>query len=140
VYKILMATDGSEHSQKTVIETIKLAKAFEAEVTVIYVIEGNPQIGYDLFAAYRSTEDKIEGAGQKILDKAAQAYRDQGINVATKIEKGHPVNIICEVAEKEKFDLVVLGSRGLGGFKEMLLGSVSNAVAHCIKRNILIVK
>ncbi len=140
MFRILMATDGSEHSQKTTGQTIKLADALKAEVTVLYVIEGNPQIGYDFFAAYRKTEEKIENAGHKILEKAAQAFRDKGIAVTTRMEKGHPSNIICAIADQDKYDLVILGSRGLGGVKEMLLGSVSNAVVHCIKENILIVK
>jgi nucleotide-binding universal stress UspA family protein len=140
MFKILMATDGSEHSLRTISETIRLAEALKAAVTILYVIEGNPQIDYDFFAAYRTTEEEIEKVGKKILEKAAQAFREKEMTVETMIAKGHPANIIRETAEKGNFDLVILGSRGLGGLKELLLGSVSNAVAHSIKANILIVK
>ncbi len=138
--KILLATDGSKHSMKTVEQSVKLARKLEAEVTVLYVIEGNPQIGYDLFAAYKKTEAELEKSAKKVLEKAAQPFQDQGITVNTRLEKGHPADIICEIAEKENFDYVILGSRGLGGIKEMLLGSVSNAVANCIKTSIIIIK
>ncbi len=138
--KILLATDGSEHSMKTVDKSIELARKLEAEVTALYVIEGNPQIGYDLFAAYKTTEDELEKLGKAILEKAAQPFQEQGIAVNTRLEKGHPSEIICGIAEKENFDYVILGSRGLGGVREMLLGSVSNAVAHCIKTSIIIIK
>ena len=138
--KLMLATDGSKHSMKTVDQAIKLASKLGAEVTILYVIEGNPQIGYDLFAAYKKTEAELENKSKKVLDKSAQPFIDKGIPVKTRLEKGHPADIICEIAEKEKFDYVILGSRGLGGIKEMLLGSVSNAVANCIKTNIIIIK
>lgn len=140
MYKILMTTDGSAHSLKTVSATILHAKALKAEVTILYVIEGNPQIGYDLFAAYRKTENEIVSAGRKIVEKVAQEIGKMGINVETRVEKGHPATIICDIADKENFNLIILGSRGLGGLTGMILGSVSNAVAHSAKANVLIVK
>ncbi len=138
--KLMIATDGSKHSMKTIDQSVKLASKLGAEVTILYVIEGNPQIGYDLFAAYKKTEEELENAAKKVLNESSQPFIDKGISVKTRIEKGHPSEIICEIAEKESFDYVILGSRGLGGIKQMLLGSVSNAVANCIKTNIIIIK
>ncbi len=138
--KLLMATDGSKHSQKTIEQSIKLAKKFGTEVTILYVIEVNPQQGYDFFASYRKKEQELIRTGEDVLKKAAKAFEDQGIKVNTRLEKGNPADIICNIADKEDFDLVILGGRGLGKISGVLLGSVSNAVANCLNKNIMIIK
>ncbi len=138
--KILLATDGSKHSTKTIEQSIKLAKKFDAEVTILYVIEVNPQQGYDFFASYKTKEAEMESTAEKILENTANSLREEGIKVNTRLEKGHPADIICEIAENENFELVILGGRGLGKISGMILGSVSNAVANCITKNIMIVK
>ncbi len=138
--KILLATDGSKHSLKTVDKAIHLAKKLGAEVTALYVIEGNPQIGYDLFAAYSKTENELESVAKRVLDNMERNFQEEGVAIKTRLEKGHPSEIICDIAENEGFDYVMLGGRGLGGIRGMLLGSVSTAVANCVKTNIIIIK
>ncbi len=138
--KILLATDGSKHSQNTIEQAQKLAKKFNAEVTILYVIEVNPQQGYDFFASYQKKEQELISAGEEVLQKAAKAFKGEGVEINTRLEKGNPADIICEIAEKENYELVILGGRGLGKISGVLLGSVSNAVANCLKNNLMIVK
>ncbi len=138
--KILLATDGSSHSTKTIEQAAQLAKKFDTEITVMYVIEVNPQLGYDFFASYRKTENELENMGKKVLENVEQTFRDQGIKVKTRLEKGHAADTICEIAKKENYDLVILGGRGLGKVSGLILGSVSNAVANCIEANLMIIK
>lgn len=138
--KILLATDGSKHSAKTIEQAIELSGKLDAEVTILYVIEGNPQMGYDQFSAYRKATANMEAKAKEVLEKTAETFKEKGLKVTTKLEMGHPSEIICKIAEKENFDIIILGSRGLGGITGMLLGSVSNSVAHCAKTNVFIVK
>lgn len=138
--KILMATDGSKHSKKTIEQTIKLAKKFDPEVTILYVIEVNPQQGYDFFASYRAKEEELVSSGENVLKKTAEAFKEQGIIVKTRLEKGNPSDIICDISQKENYDLVIMGGRGLGKISGVLLGSVSNAVVNCLHNNIMIIK
>ena len=56
------------------------------------------------------------------------------------LAKGHPAKIILYTAKAEKVDLVVVGSRGLGGMKGVLLGSVSSAVVQNAKVPVLVSK
>lgn len=137
---ILVAIDGSKQSNKTIGEAAKVAGKFKAKLTVLYVIEENHQLGYDIFAAHKKAEAQMKDKANDILGKAAKAISDKGVEVKTRLEKGHASDIICDIAEKEKYDLVVIGSRGLSGIGGMLLGSVSNAVVHCVKTNIMIIK
>jgi len=138
--KLLLATDGSKHSKNTIEQAIKLAKKFETEVTILYVIEVNPQQGYDFFASYRTKEQELINKGEDVLKKAAETFKEQGIEVVTRLEKGNPADIICNIAHEEDFELVILGGRGLGRISGVLLGSVSNAVANCLSKNLMIVK
>lgn len=66
--------------------------------------------------------------------------RQKNINVNTMLKEGDPAQTIIENASKENFDLVVMGSRGLGGLKKLMLGSVSNAVAQKVGSTAMIVK
>lgn len=145
--KVLLATDGSKHSFKAVDKIIQLVKNIKAEVTVLTVMQDVPILqlheglpAEHLAAMQQSLEKRAEKNAQDILTKTANVFRENGIEVNLLLEKGHPAEVICRVAEEGGFDFVVMGSRGLGGIKELLLGSVSNRVVHLTKSSVLIVK
>lgn len=69
--------------------------------------------------------------GQKILDSAKRTAGEKGVTrLETVLEEGDPVKRILERAEQEKANLIVMGSRGLGDLKGLLMGSVSHKVSH----------
>jgi nucleotide-binding universal stress UspA family protein len=73
----------------------------------------------------------FEILGERILQQAQRIAKGKGIkDLRTKITDGEPVDKILACAEKEKADLIVLGSRGLGDLKGLLMGSVSHKVCH----------
>jgi len=147
MYKILVATDGSKHSFQTVNEAIKIAKPLNAEVTVLTVAHEVPLFNYSAGLAseqmsmlQQNMKETAEKSSKEILDKTEAIFRENGMEVKTMYLYGHPGEVICQVADKGDYNLVILGSRGLGGLKEFILGSVSNHVAHCSKKSLLIVK
>lgn len=156
MFKVLLATDGSEHSGKTVAEAAKIIASLQGEITVLSVVEDIPVSEYykasKAFESYdpaaidkikkslSDAEASLENTARIILEKTESIFMEKGISVKTLLKKGHPADIICSVAEDGNFDLVIIGSRGLGGLKELILGSVSNKVAHCVKKSVLIVK
>ncbi len=139
--RILMATDGSKHAEKTLNETIKLASALNAEVTIITVMEDPPSLAYmvpsDFFTQAKESHAKLS---KEILEKAEQKLKEKGIETKILLKSGHPGEVICKVANEGNYDLVIIGSRGLNALEEFLLGSVSNRVAHCAKTSVYIVK
>ncbi len=146
MYKILMATDGSEHSEKVTEKTIELAKALKADVTAICVIEGTTSTllsvaasGSPYLGASKIIEVQEEEA-KKILNKTKEVFQKNGLELTTLSPEGNPANVICRTAKEGGFDLIVLGSRGLGKLNELFLGSVSNKVAHTAETSVLIVK
>jgi nucleotide-binding universal stress UspA family protein len=127
--KILVAIDGSKQATKALEYISVLAKEFNSKVTLLHVVE----------TKLANLEPKeIRKISENILvDSAAKL---QGVNIDKRIEYGKPAEVIIQVAGKEKYDLIVLGSRGLSSVKRYLLGSVSEDVTWYAKRSVLIVK
>lgn len=117
--KILVATDGSRTAGKAAQVGVGLAKSVGAAAILLHV--GDPK------------------EGKSVLDEAAK-HLGNGVKLATKTVSGDPADMICEVAEKEKVDLIVVGNKGMTGAKRFLLGSVPNQVSHHAPCNVLIVK
>ncbi|MBP8932913.1 MAG: universal stress protein [Candidatus Atribacteria bacterium] len=134
--KILVCVYGSEQSKKALEEATVIAEGCKAsEVALIHVYE--PKL--DIFYSYEGiTQEQIElfqemkenqkKEIEKILLEALTLLEEKNLKGRTILKEGHPSHIIVEVAREEGFDMIVLGSRGLGGLKKLFLGSVSNAV------------
>ena len=76
----------------------------------------------------------IENSAEQIINKATQTLYSRSFEAKTEILVGSPANCICDYAKSVATDLIVIGSRGLGGIKKLVLGSVSQNVielAHC---------
>ena len=67
---------------------------------------------------------------QAILSKCSEIATQKGLTIKTLLLQGNPASIILDYSKKEKFDLLIMGSRGLGKFKELILGSVSGKIVH----------
>lgn len=140
IRKILVAVDGSKPSMDAGIQAIDLAKKFEAELIAIHVID--PKYSR-LEIALSPRPGRLKEAvmfamekGKQDLDKVKQNAIEKNVRVKTDIIVGKTsvVNEIVEYAGKEKINIIVIGSRGISGFKRMLLGSVASGVvtyAHC---------
>jgi nucleotide-binding universal stress UspA family protein len=141
--KILFATDGSESSLKAVDKVVELANQGEKEVTVLSVAEvlhiyKIPMVSQD--PEFKSFNSAIEKTAQDAIDKTVDALKAKGVEPKTILGMGNPADFICQAAADGSFDWVVLGSRGLGGIKGLLMGSVANKVAQCANTNVVIVK
>lgn len=138
--KILVPVDGSDNSLRALDHALFLTKNTGSQVTAMHVIENPPTVYVesqkllnDIMAKYR-----IESA--KVLDMCKQLAEHKGVKIETVIAEGDAASNITGYANNEGFDLIAIGSRGLGRFKEMVLGSVSNKVLHHAKCAVLIVK
>jgi len=146
MYRILLATDGSKSMKRLVEEVLTIAAAVKAEVTILNVIE-HSDYSYMVNTPYtvevkNDVTKQLKIEAERIVDEAAEPFRDQGLTVKTEVVDGErsPADVICEFASKGGFNLIAIGSRGLRGMKELFLGSVSNKVAHLGCTNVLIVR
>jgi len=130
----VVALDVSAATNKILDKAISLAKLYDAKITVIYVI------GLPATLGESATNDYAAEKAEKILGSIKKYCEKQGIQFAFKILYGKPASKIAEFAEKGKVDLVVIGSKGLGGFKGKVLGSVANSIVHESKISVFVVK
>lgn len=116
--RILAATDGSPTATEAARKAFELAAIYGGTVTLLHV--GDPLVG------------AIK------LDETASG-RPEGVEVLPRAVEGDPAERICEIAEQEDVDLVVVGNKGMAGVRRFL-GSVPNKVAHEAPTDVLIVK
>ena len=143
ISKILVAVDGSEESMLAVDCAIDMAKKNNAELIVLNVIHSQKypySPAYALRPVNPSTTNSIiqnqEEEAQRWLAIVREKANDKKIKLRTEfiIDPMSIVGAIVEYAERENIDLLVIGSRGLTGFKKLLIGSVASGVvtyAHC---------
>lgn len=127
--RILLATDGSSSAQQAAVVAAQIAKAFDSEVTVLSAIPSISALAAPLEGEYYS---RLINKADDNADKAADVFKKAGVTVSEKeVPQGRasPVETILKHATDEKTSLIVMGTRGLGGFRRAVLGSVSNAVA-----------
>jgi nucleotide-binding universal stress UspA family protein len=138
--KILAAVDGSDNSFRALDHAIFLAKRVEAHLTAIHVVEKPPTVYVESQKLLNELLTKYKAESAKVLDRCKQAAEMSGVNIETVLAEGDAATNILGYAQREGFDLVVIGSRGLGKFKEMVLGSTSSKVLHHTKSAVLIVR
>lgn len=143
IQRILVAVDGSKPSLNASSQAIDIAKKLDAELIAIYVI--SPDIRYNyledtitprLPRALKNVMMVATQRGETHVDNVKQKAKEKGVIVKTDVIMGisSVVKEIVEYAEKNKVDMIVVGSRGLSGIKKMLVGSVASGVvtyAHC---------
>ena len=125
--KIVVGVDGSEGSQKALQWAIEEAGRRDATVEALHAWE--PRLTAGLYSGAVFTEESVQEAGEKVLDDTIAAADPAG---STKVERrcvtAQPAAALIEAGKDA--DLLVVGSRGIGGFYRLLIGSVSSQVAH----------
>jgi len=144
IRRVLVAVDGSDASIDASNYAIDMAKKFEASLTVLFIVA--PAVYIDFGYANVGTTNEIESTKKKLaqneVDKVNEKAMEKGVTVRTDVLIKHisVVKEIVEYAEKYKIDLIIIGSRGMTGFKKMLLGSVASGVVTYAQCPVLVVK
>ena len=138
--KILVPVDGSENSLRALDHAIYLAKKTGANITAMNVIENPPTVYVESQKLLNDLLAKFREESANVLDKCKQIAEKSDVKIETVIGEGDAASSITGYAQKGDFDTIIIGRRGLGRFKEMVLGSISNKVLHHAKCSVMIVK
>jgi nucleotide-binding universal stress UspA family protein len=138
---ILVALDGSPHAQRGLDVAVEMSRCFHAALLLVAVAPlpvvaaaAEPWIPPQL-----PTSDVKHY--REVLDRAKSSVEGQGpTGVRTVCLEGHPAEELLALTDKEKPDLVVVGSRGLSTARRILLGSVSDALVHHARCPVLVVR
>lgn len=150
--KILVPLDGSDHSLRALEVALELAKSFGSKVTLIHVaqisfipliapetpfVSSIPIISPSDFVKLREVGEK---AAEEILSKGESIARERGVEVNKVRREGHAVQEIVREAREGGYDLIVMGTKGVSGIRELLLGSVAEGVLRHAPCSVLVVR
>jgi nucleotide-binding universal stress UspA family protein len=146
--KVILATDGTKHSDAAVEIVKKLNLQEGDEIKIISVIDMAVPLAIDIYAGYLPSSAEIEETvrenAEKILETARQnllkKFTEQNVTITTEILHGSPESRIVETAEEFGADLIVVGSHGYNRWERLLLGSVSDSVVHHAPCSVLVVR
>jgi nucleotide-binding universal stress UspA family protein len=147
--RILIATDGSKHSEMAAEKAIELAKLSGGKVIALYVVDSSrhfPSSEEAMVAPMsreisddiaRKLQDRISMEAEEATSHAAEAAKLAGVPLEKKIVEGHPADEILKASNDA--DLVVMGSLGRTGIDRYLLGSVTEKVIRNSKKLVMVV-
>ena len=125
--KILVAIDGSLSSKKAFEKALFISQKCGSKLDVIHVVPcefgGDSALTFELMAALKSKAEQI-------LNECKIQASKAGVVVGLMVHQGDPAQSIISLANKNGYDLIVMGTRGRTPFRELLLGSVSLKVIH----------
>ena len=144
INKVLLAMDGSDPSKHALEYAIEIAQKWGSSLFIISVVPAIilPVIEPGLSSEnINKLEEETKKFYKKVLIKAEEKLEKYPeIQYKTILEHGRPWQVINDVASEENVDLIIIGSRGLGGITGYILGSTSHRVADHCKMPLLIVK
>jgi len=123
---ILVPVDGSPYMERNITYACDVAKSMGSKLTLLHVATAptvtEPGLVIDL--------KPFEAAGWKIIEKAKKVAKDQGVDAGTESRTtyGNPAHEIIRTAEEGKFDLIVIGAKGHSLLRNLMIGSVTDAV------------
>ncbi|WFO74657.1 universal stress protein [Desulfurococcaceae archaeon MEX13E-LK6-19] len=137
--RILVAFDGSVYAKKALNIACALSLALGCRVRVVHVVD-TTHVGIMVSGIGIVLEKSLLEKGRSLIIEAKELAKKHGVDVEVSLRRGHPADEIIREAKEWKADLIIMGSRGLGGFEKLLLGSVSDSVARLAPCPVLIVR
>jgi nucleotide-binding universal stress UspA family protein len=145
--RILIATDGSKHSERAAETGIEMARLYGSAVTALYVVDIGKEyaplgdiitkVADSLIAGIKSN---LQNQGEEATRKVAEMAEKAGIAAQRKITEGYPAEDIIRIAKEGDMNLIVMGGIGATGLDRFLLGSVADKVVRTSKVPVLVVR
>ena len=136
ISKILVGVYGSEYSDKAFEYAVSMIQNHKQQLLIVHIIENLGNIGYSNF-------NQLKQDSQTILQKYRTEAERKGLKSSIKIieDQGNsPAEKILDIAETEKVDIIIVGTKGRKPLEQFLLGSTSYKVVHYSKCTVIIVK
>jgi len=137
---IVIATDGSENSQRAISYGIEIAKLSGATVHALYVVDTSSFSSIPMDAGWEAMYEILRKEGEKAVYEVKEHGEASGVEVREVLWEGHPSNEIIDFAENNNADLIVMGTLGKTGLDRFLMGSVAEKVVRGSKVPVLVVR
>lgn len=126
VENILIPIDGSDNSERVLIEAKEYGECIDGKITILTVVEPLFLRYYGYLGLVNLDNEKLEHAREVILKDVLKIFDDFKGKANTKLRKGNPADEILNEADDGEYDLIIMRSKGLGAFSRTVLGSVYN--------------
>jgi len=140
IKKILIPTDGSEHSIHAAEYGISIAKLIGAEITVIFVVDDVVLDQLAKVTAREAAERELKEDGQGFVNYILSLANKAGVKGSSLVAEGRLFERIVQVAKESKVDLIVMGTYGRKGADRLLIGSVAERVIGYASCPVLVIK
>jgi nucleotide-binding universal stress UspA family protein len=124
--RIVVGVDSSKTSLKALRWALAEARLRGSELELVHAFPRPELVGMTMVVTLPSDEELREASEQVLADALAAVGGAEGLTVTQRVGAGGPASVLVDAARDA--ELLVLGSRGLGGFRGMLLGSVTQQV------------
>jgi hypothetical protein len=140
--KILLPVDGSKSALNAAKYVAKLTKELSSKCTVTLMsVHDDVGLGHvKQFVANSVIDDYLREVSEKELKGAQKVLDTAGVKHSMVIKRGNIANEIIALANKEKFDLIAMGSKGRSGIVDAIMGSVAQRVSNNAKQAVLLIK
>lgn len=138
--QILVPTDGSTEAETVVSHAVYLAKAHDASLHAVYVMNTTSFTGLPMETAWEGIDDVLRQEGNAALETVRETVEDDGLDITCRVLEGSPAREIVRYADEQECDLVVMGTHGRGGINRLLLGSVAEQVVRTCSVPVLTVR
>jgi nucleotide-binding universal stress UspA family protein len=138
--KVLLATDGSDDAALAATAAVDLSKRTGAELHIVHARRPLPHGAYPSLLPERYQAPYEESARGVLEEQLGRIEQAGGTVAETHLVVGRPADAILDLGERIGAELIVVGSRGLGPVKRLLVGSVSESVVHHATRPVLVVR
>jgi len=145
--KILAPVDGSQYMERNLGYICGMVKSMGSKLTLIHVVSlpdpghaWSPSVEFP--PHIRSLKKPLEESASTVLDKARNIAKLNGVDADTILQTtyGNPAQAIVNVAEEQKFDLILIGAKGHSLLRNLSVGSVCDAVLHNAPCPVLVVR
>ena len=133
---ILVATDGSEYSNRALDRAIDFASSYGGKLNVVSIVD----VPHEAYAEAPEAIDKMVEKARGIVKDAVDKATDAGVPAEGHVRSGDSTEIILELAGKLSVETIFIGSHGRTGIRRLLLGSVSEKVIGLSRCPVLIAK
>ena len=134
--KILVCTDGSRYSGLAMDKAIDFAKSYGGSLTAVSVVD----VPSEFYAEAPGAVDKLIANAKGFVAAVSKKAEANDIAASTFVGEGEAFEIITRLAQKEKIDVIIMGSHGRTGLKRLLMGSVTEKVIGHAPCPVLVVK
>lgn len=125
---ILIPTDGSEKAEGAIDYGIGLAKAFDAEVHALYVIETKAHYIFTVAGHDPEEMEELETYGEDLVESIVDRGVEEGLDGVGSLRRGAVAEEIVDYADDKGIDTIVMGAQGRSGVDKYLIGSTTEKV------------